>query len=179
MSRIGKKPIPIPKGVEIKISDGLVSIKGPKGNISRIIHPKVTIKVGGENVLVSVEDGSREARALHGLYGALVSNMVSGVIKEFEKVLEIVGVGYRAEMKGRSIVFNLGFSHPINFELPDGINAAIDKSKITLLGIDKELLGLTAAKIRGLRPPEPYKGKGIRYSDEHIRKKAGKTGAKV
>lgn len=179
MSRIGKKPIPIPKGVEIKISDGLVSVKGPKGNISRIIHPKVTIEVGGENILVSVEDGARETRALHGLYGALVSNMVSGVIKEFEKVLEIVGVGYRAEMKGRSIVFNLGFSHPINFPLPDGISAAVDKSKITLLGIDKELLGLTAAKIRGLRPPEPYKGKGIRYSDEHIRKKAGKTGAKV
>lgn len=179
MSRIGKKPIPIPKGVEVKINDGSVTVKGPKGTISRGIHPKVQIKTGGENVLVTVEDGARETRALHGLYGALVSNMVSGVSKEFEKVLEIVGVGYRAEVKGRAILFNLGFSHPINFDLPDGISAAIDKNKITLLGIDKELLGRTAAKIRGLRPPEPYKGKGIRYSDEHIRKKAGKTGAKV
>ena len=128
--------------------------------------------------MVTVADGSRESRSLHGLYGALISNMVSGVGKEFEKVLEIVGVGYRAEVKDQSIVLNLGFSHPINFDLPEGISAAIDKNKITLLGIDKELLGRTAAKIRGLRPPEPYKGKGMRYTDEHIRKKAGKTGAK-
>ena len=178
MSRIGKKPIPIPKGVEVKISDGSVSIKGPKGSISRPTHAKVGIEVGEGNILVTVADGSRESRSLHGLYGALISNMVSGVSKEFEKVLEIVGVGYRAEVKDRSIVLNLGFSHPINFDLPEGISAAIDKNKITLLGIDKELLGRTAAKIRGLRPPEPYKGKGIRYTDEHIRKKAGKTGAK-
>jgi len=178
MSRIGKKPIPIPKGVEVSISDGSVAVKGPKGSISRPTHPKIGIEVGEGSVLVSVADESRESRSLHGLYGALISNMVSGVGKEFEKVLEIVGVGYRAEVKDQSIVFNLGFSHPINFALPEGISAAIDKNKITLLGIDKELLGRTAATIRGLRPPEPYKGKGLRYTDEHIRKKAGKTGAK-
>ena len=178
MSRIGKKPIPIPKGVEVKINGGSVFVKGPKGEISRTIHPKVNIEVGGGNVLITVEDGNRETRAIHGLYGALVSNMVSGVSKEFQKALEIVGVGYRGEVKGRAILFNLGFSHPIHFEIPDGINASIEKNKISLFGIDKELLGRTAAKIRGLRPPEPYKGKGIRYSDEHIRKKAGKTGAK-
>ena len=178
MSRIGKKPIPIPKGVEVKINDGSVTVKGPKGSISRLTHAKVGIEVGEGNVLVSVADGSRQSRSLHGLYGALISNMVSGVSKEFAKVLEIVGVGYKAEVKDRSIVLNLGFSHPVNFDLPDGVSAAIDKNKVTLLGIDKELLGQTAAKIRGLRPPEPYKGKGIRYTDEHIRKKAGKTGAK-
>ncbi|MCJ7808892.1 MAG: 50S ribosomal protein L6 [Desulfobulbaceae bacterium] len=178
MSRIGKKPIPIPKGVEVKINDGSVTVKGPKGSISRLTHAKVGIEVGEGNVMVSVADGSRGSRSLHGLYGALISNMVSGVSKEFEKVLEIVGVGYKAEVKDRSIVLNLGFSHPVNFDLPDGISAAIDKNKITLLGIDKELLGQTAAKIRGLRPPEPYKGKGLRYTGEHIRKKAGKTGAK-
>ena len=178
MSRIGKKPIPIPKGVEVKITDGSVTVKGPKGSISRSTHAKVGIEVGEGNVLLSVADGSRESRSLHGLYGALISNMVSGVSKEFEKVLEIVGVGYRAEVKDQSVVLNLGFSHPINFNLPEGISAAVDKNKITLLGIDKELLGRTAAKIRGLRPPEPYKGKGLRYTDEHVRKKAGKTGAK-
>ena len=178
MSRIGKKPISIPKGVEVKINDGSIAVKGPKGSISRPTHPKVGIKMGEGVALVSVADSSRECRCLHGLYGALISNMVSGVSKEFEKALEIVGVGYRAEVKDQSIVLNLGFSHPINFDLPEGISAAIDKSKITLLGIDKELLGRTAARLRGLRPPEPYKGKGLRYTDEQIRKKAGKTGAK-
>ncbi len=178
MSRIGKKPIPIPKGVEVAVNDGSVTVKGPKGSISRPTHQKVGIEVADGNVLVSVEDATRESRSLHGLYGALIANMVSGVSKEFEKVLEIVGVGYRAEVQDRSIIFNIGFSHPIQFQLPEGISASIEKNKISLSGIDKELLGRTAAKIRGLRPPEPYKGKGLRYTTEHIRKKAGKTGAK-
>ncbi len=177
MSRIGKRPIPIPKGVEVKLDGDLLTVKGPKGKLERRINPKVQIKVDDQNIFVSVKDKTREVAALHGLFGALIWNMVSGVTKGFEKVLEIVGVGYRAELKGRTAVFNLGYSHPINFELPEGIEARIDKTKIYLSGIDKELLGMTAAKIRSLRSPEPYKGKGIKYEDEVIRRKAGKAGA--
>jgi large subunit ribosomal protein L6 len=127
--------------------------------------------------LITARDNLRETRALHGLFGALVSNMVTGVTKGFEKGLEIVGVGYRAELKGRTAIFNLGYSNPINFELPDGIDANVEKNKIVLTGIDKELVGRTAAKIRSLRKPEPYKGKGVKYVDEMIRRKAGKAGA--
>jgi large subunit ribosomal protein L6 len=177
MSRIGKRPIPIPKGVEVKLDGDILTVKGPKGKLERRINPKVQIKVDDQDLFVSVKDKTREVGALHGLFGALIWNMVTGVTKGFEKVLEIVGVGYRAELKGRTAVFNLGYSHPINFELPEGIEARIDKAKIYLSGIDKELLGVTAAKIRSLRSPEPYKGKGIKYEDEVIRRKAGKAGA--
>lgn len=177
MSRIGKRPIPIPKDVEVKIQGDLLSVKGPKGELKRRVHPNISVSKDGDQISVHTADESREGRSLHGLFGALIYNMVIGVTKGFEKVLEIVGVGYRAELKGRTAVFNLGYSHPINFQLPDGIDANIEKSRIVLKGIDKELLGMTAAKIRGLRAPEPYKGKGIRYADEIIRKKAGKTGA--
>ena len=177
MSRIGKRPISIPKDVEVKIQRDLVSVKGPKGELKRRVHPDISVSKDGDKVSVHTAYESREARSLHGLFGALISNMVIGVTKGFEKVLEIVGVGYRAELKGRTAVFNLGYSHPINFQLPDGIDANIEKSRIVLKGIDKELLGMTAAKIRGLRAPEPYKGKGIKYSDEIVRKKAGKAGA--
>jgi len=177
MSRIGKRPIPIPKDVEVKIQGDLLSVKGPKGELKRRVHPNVSVRKDGNQISVHTADESREARSLHGLFGALIYNMVIGVTKGFEKVLEIVGVGYRVELKGRTAVFNLGYSHPINFQLPDGIEANIQKSKIVLSGIDKELLGMTAAKIRGLRAPEPYKGKGIKYADEIIRKKAGKAGA--
>ncbi len=177
MSRIGKKPILIPKDVKIKLEGDTIKVKGPKGELSRKIHPRVQVNIDGDNVMVSVADETRENLSLHGLFRILIDNMVTGVTKGFERVLEIVGVGYRAELKGRTAVFNLGYSHPINFELPDGIDAKIEKTKVILNGIDKELLGKTAAKIRGFRKPEPYKGKGIKYADEMIRRKAGKTGA--
>ena len=178
MSRIGKQPIPITKDVEVKINGDMVTVKGPKGVLERRIHKKIGVEINGENILITASDNLRETRALHGLFGALLSNMVTGVSKGFEKALEIVGVGYRAELNGRTAVFNLGYSNPVNFELPDGIDANVDKNKIVLTGIDKELLGRTAAKIRSLRPPEPYKGKGVKYADENIRRKAGKAGAK-
>lgn len=177
MSRIGKQPIPINKDVEVKINGDMVTVKGAKGVLERRIHKKIGVEINDGNILLTARDNLRETRALHGLFGALVSNMVMGVSKGFEKALEIVGVGYRAELKGRTVIFNLGYSNPINFELPDGIDANVDKSKIVLTGIDKELLGRTAAKIRSLRPPEPYKGKGVKYLDENIRRKAGKAGA--
>jgi large subunit ribosomal protein L6 len=177
MSRIGKRPISIPADVDVTVDGDHIRVKGPKGELKRSVHPKISVKRDGDALLVVVNDESREARSLHGLFGALVSNMVTGVTKGFEKPLEIVGVGYRVELKGRTAVFSLGYSHPINFELPEGIDATIEKSKIVLSGIDKELLGMTAAKIRGLRAPEPYKGKGIKYADELIRRKAGKAGA--
>jgi len=178
MSRIGKKPIQIPKGVTIDLKDDLLSVKGPKGGLQRKIHPKVSLQVDDDQILVSVQDNARETNALHGLYGALIANMVTGVSQGFEKVLEIVGIGYRAELSGSVATFHLGYSHPIKYELPKGVYAKIERSKITLTGIDKEILGMTAAKIRGFRKPEPYKGKGIKYAEEYIRRKAGKTGAK-
>ena len=177
MSRIGKQPIPIEKGVEVKVNGDMLTVKGPKGVLERRIHNKIGVEVNGGDVLITARDNLRETRALHGLFGALVSNMVTGVTKGFEKGLEIVGVGYRAELKGRTAIFNLGYSNPINFELPDGIDANVQKNKIVLTGIDKELVGRTAAKIRSLRKPEPYKGKGVKYVDEMIRRKAGKAGA--
>ncbi|MEJ2588124.1 MAG: 50S ribosomal protein L6 [Deltaproteobacteria bacterium] len=178
MSRIGKRPVPIPKDVEIKIQGDRLSVKGPKGELNQEIHPNVGIKQDNGTIFVDVEGNTRKDSALHGLFGALISNMVQGVTKGFERSLEIVGVGYKAESKGRSIVFNIGYSNPVTFDLPQGIDAAIEKNKVTLTGIDKELVGRTAAKIRGLRPPESYKGKGIKYTDEKIRRKAGKAGAK-
>jgi large subunit ribosomal protein L6 len=177
MSRIGKQPIPVIKGVEVKITGNMVTVKGPKGVLELRIHKKIGVEINSENILITARDNLRETRALHGLFGALVSNMVAGVSKGFERVLEIVGVGYRSELKGRTVILNLGYSNPVNFELPDGIDANVDKNKIVLTGIDKELLGRTAAKIRSLRPPEPYKGKGVKYADENIRRKAGKAGA--
>jgi len=178
MSRIGKKPISIPNGVEISVDNGLLTVKGPKGKLTRQMHPRVSVTAGKDEIAVSVSDESRESRAIHGLSRMLVANMVTGVSTGFEKALEIVGVGYRAELQGKTAILNVGYSQPVHFELPEGVEAKIDKTKITLSSIDKELLGLTAAKIRGVRKPEPYKGKGIRYADEVIRRKAGKTGVK-
>ena len=177
MSRIGKRPIPITKDVEVKMNGDMMTVKGPKGVLQRRIHNKIKVEINDENLLLSVSDNHRETRALHGLFGALILNMVTGVTKGFERALEIVGVGYRAELTGRPAILNLGYSNPVHFELPDGIDANVDKNKVLLMGIDKELLGRTAAKIRSLRKPEPYKGKGIKYADEMIRRKAGKAGA--
>lgn len=178
MSRIGKKPISIPNGVEISVDNGLLTVKGPKGKLTRQMHPRVSVTAGKDEIAVSVSDESRDSKAIHGLSRMLVANMVTGVSTGFEKALEIVGVGYRAELQGKTAILNVGYSQPVHFELPEGVEAKIDKTKITLSSIDKELLGLTAAKIRGVRKPEPYKGKGIRYADEVIRRKAGKTGVK-
>ena len=176
MSRIGKMPIQIPKDVKVDIKDDIISIKGPKGELKRTINPRVSLNIENDQILVTINDNSKESNACHGLFRALVANMVKGVSKGFERILE--SVGYRAEVAGRSATFHLGYSHPIVYELPQGINASIDKSKITLSGIDKELLGRTAAKIRSFRKPEPYKGKGIKYAEEVIKRKAGKSGAR-
>lgn len=178
MSRIGKQPILIPENVEIKLEGNLLRVKGPKGELERLIDPKVQVKIDGDRILVLASDQSRQSRSLHGLFTVLIGNMVTGVSNGFVKVLEIAGVGYRAELKGRTAVFSLGYSHPVDFELPEGIEADVERTKVVLKSIDKELLGLTAAKIRSFRPPEPYKGKGIKYADEKIRRKAGKAGAK-
>ncbi|MBN2125357.1 MAG: 50S ribosomal protein L6 [Deltaproteobacteria bacterium] len=178
MSRTGKKPIPIPGGVTVEFEGELLRVKGPKGELRKQIHPKVAVKIENDHVLVSIQENDKATRSLHGLSRALIANMVTGVSRGFERVLEIVGVGYRAELSGRTAVLHLGYSHPVNFELPAGIDANIERTKITLTGIDKELLGRTAAKIRSFRAPEPYKGKGVKYAEETIRRKAGKTGAK-
>ncbi len=177
MSRIGKMPISIPTGVEFKMDGDFIIIKGPKGELKRRINPMIKADKDGDKIILSVTEETKKSRSLHGLFRVLIANMVVGVTEGFERVLDIVGVGYRAELKGRTAIFNLGYSHPINFDLPNGIDAKIDKSRIYLTGIDRELLGMTAAKIRSFRKPEPYKGKGIRYAEETIRRKAGKTGA--
>lgn len=184
MSRIGKLPIPIPAGVTVQIKDGLVSVKGPRGELSQELRPEVSAEMDGNELLVKRADDSRQARAFHGLFRSLVANMVTGVTSGFTKKLELHGVGYRAGMEkvqgDDCIVFKkgeLGLSHPIYFALPEGINAKIeDRTKIVLEGNDKALVGLVAAKIRALKPPDAYKGKGIRYSDETVRLKEGKRG---
>jgi large subunit ribosomal protein L6 len=177
MSRVGKMPITIPDGVDVVLEGDSVKVKGPKGELRRRIHPKIKVEIDGGRITLTPGDESKESMSLYGLSRMLVYNMVTGVSSGFQKVLEIVGVGYRAEMKGRTAVLNLGYSHPVEFPLPEGIDAAVDRGKLIVSGIDKELLGLTCAKIRAFRPPEPYKGKGVRYAGEMIRRKAGKAGA--
>jgi len=178
MSRIGKKPIPLTKDVKVHMDGDILKVKGPKGELERWIHPGVRVNVDGDQVTVSVSEETREAKSFHGLFRILVANMVTGVTNGFERVLEIVGVGYRAEVKDRTAVLHLGYSHPVKFDLPEGIEAKVDKSRVVLTGIDKELLGRVAAKIRNFRAPDSYKGKGIRYANEVVRKKAGKAGSK-
>jgi large subunit ribosomal protein L6 len=179
MSRVGKKPIAIPDKVKISYQKRLLVVEGQKGKLSRPIHPAVDLKIenGVMNVTLVAED--RTSRALHGLTRSLVANMIHGVNQGYERVLEIVGIGYRAELSGRRIVLHVGYSNPVAFDLPEGVTAAIEKNNIIkLYSINKETLGLTAAAIRRIRPPEPYKGKGIKYAEEYIRRKAGKTGTK-
>ena len=175
MSRIGKMPIPISKEISVGLQGDVLTVKGPKGQLQRKINPIVELGIEDEVIHVSVREETRDSKALHGLHRALIANMVQGVSKGFHRELEIIGVGYRAEVSGRKATFHLGYSHPIEYELPEGIDAKIDKAKITLSGIDKELIGMTAAKIRSFRKPEPYKGKGIKYAEERIRRKAGKA----
>jgi large subunit ribosomal protein L6 len=170
-------PVPVPSGVSIDIDGQDVKVKGPKGELNRQFHERVSISIEDGEAVVVREDDTRESRALHGLSRALLANMVEGVNDGFKKELEVVGVGYRAVMKGSDIEMQLGFSHPVNFSAPDGITFEVpEPTKIVITGIDKELVGQVAANIRKIRPPEPYKGKGVRYSGEHIRRKAGKAG---
>lgn len=178
MSRIGKKPVPIPAGVEVKVGAEAVQIKGPKGTLSTPVHPAVSYAVEGSEIVVSRVDDSRLARGQHGLRRTLLANCVEGVTKGFQKALDVIGVGYKVAVQGKSVVLTVGFSHPVEFPLPVGIDAAVEGNKLTITGIDKQLVGEVAAQIRRVRPPEPYKGKGIKYVDEIIRRKAGKSGSK-
>lgn len=179
MSRIGKLPIEIAKGVKLSFDDSVLSVQGPMGKLSRRIMQNVTLNISDSTVTVTCNDTTTAARSAHGLTRTLINNMVTGVTKGFQKSLEINGVGYRAEVKGKELLLNLGFSHPVSFEIPEGINIEVDKmTKLLVKGYDKEQVGQTAAKIRSFRPPEPYKGKGIKYADETILRKAGKTGKK-
>jgi large subunit ribosomal protein L6 len=179
MSRIGKRIIPLPKGVEVKAANGEIQVKGPKGRLQRRQPPKsvVTVDAAGVHV-VPTADASREASKMQGLTRALINNMVVGVSKGFSRTLELVGVGYRADVQGKKLLLNVGYSHQVEFPLPDGITAKVEEkqTRIVLEGIDIELLGETAAVVRRFRPPEPYKGKGIRYQGEKVRQKAGKAG---
>lgn len=179
MSRVGKKPISIPSKVKVVVTEGDVLVQGPRGELHRVFPPQLAITVAENRITVQPQEESQKVKALFGLFRTLLANMVKGVSDGFERVLEIQGVGYRAEVQGRQLILNLGYSHPVPFELPEGISAQVEKqTKLTLSGIDKDLLGLTAARIRRFRPPEPYKGKGIKYQEEKIRRKVGKTGSK-
>ncbi|MCK5513137.1 MAG: 50S ribosomal protein L6 [Deltaproteobacteria bacterium] len=179
MSRIGKMPITIPDGVKVAIDNSLVKVDGPKGHLAQRVPPGIGVSVEKGVVAISNKSSQKKSSALHGLTRSLIFNMVTGVSKGFEKSLELVGIGYRAELKGTALHLSLGYSHPVRFELPKGITAKLEKqTKITIEGIDKQLVGETAAIIRSFKKPEPYKGKGIKYVDERIMRKAGKTGAK-
>ncbi len=177
MSRIGRKPIPLPAGVQATIEEGTVHVQGPRGSLATALPPGIHFEKK-DSTLVAVRQNDSQS-ALHGLARSLVANAVLGVSRGFQKELEIVGLGYRAENKGRMVVFSLGFSHPIEFPVPEGIQVAVEKqTRLIVSGADKQKVGQVAANIRGLRPPEPYKQKGIRYVGEKLKKKVGKTGAK-
>jgi len=172
MSRVGKKPIEIPSGVEVKVDDNQVSVKGPKGALTYATRPEVKVEVKEGKILVSLL--KEDALAFWGLTRAIIANMVKGVVSGYEKKLEITGVGFRANVEGQDLVLNIGFSHPVKIKAPEGISFSVGKNIITVSGIDKGLVGQIAAKIRKTRPPEPYKGKGIKYITEQIRRKEGK-----
>jgi large subunit ribosomal protein L6 len=177
MSRVGLKKITIPNGVNVKVNPDNVQVKGPKGENQKALRPEIKVDVQGTEIAVSRASDDRFVRSLHGLTRNEIQNMIVGVTQGFEKVLEINGVGFRAAVQGRVLVLNLGYSHPINFELPKGIDATVEKqTTVTIKGIDRYLVGQVAANIRALREPEPYKGKGIKYKDERIIRKEGKTG---
>ncbi|RJR10332.1 50S ribosomal protein L6 [Candidatus Parcubacteria bacterium] len=176
MSRVGKKPVEIPQGVEVKVNNFQVNVKGPKGSLQLDLPKGVSAEVKDNQVLLSVNNpDAGDDKALWGLARSLVNNTVLGVTKGFSKELEINGVGFKVALQGKKLVLNVGFSHPVEYNLPEGISAEVEKNSIKLMGIDKQLLGQTAAEIRGIKKPEPYKGKGIKYVDEQIRRKAGKV----
>jgi large subunit ribosomal protein L6 len=179
MSRIGKRPITIPSGVTVTVTGQTVNVKGSKGELSRTLPAEVSVEQDGSTVVVARRNDSRAARERHGLSRTLVANMVEGVSKGFEKRLEIQGVGYRAAVNGQKLTMNLGYSHPVEFEPPTGVQFKVEgNTNVTVTGIDKEVVGNMAAKVRAARPPEPYKGKGVRYAGEKVRRKAGKSGKK-
>ncbi len=179
MSRIGKQPVQLPDKVVITLDGDTILVKGPKGQLDRKLHPAIDIEINDNVLNVKTDLTDKKKLALQGLFRSLIFNMVTGVTTGYEKKLLLSGIGYRAETSGKKLVLNVGYSNPVNFELPDGISASVEKNtEITLTCIDKELLGQAAANIRAIRPPEPYKGKGIMYSDERIIRKAGKTAGK-
>jgi large subunit ribosomal protein L6 len=179
MSRIGRLPIPVPDGVTIDVQGQTVTVQGPKGSLTLTAHPAIQVQVEDRRVLCRRSSDEKAHRALHGLTRSLVRNMVDGVVKGFERRLELVGVGYRASLLGPNLNLALGFSHPIIYPVPKGIKVEVkDQTQVVVSGIDKQLVGAVAAKIRSFRPPEPYKGKGVKYAEERIRRKAGKAGAK-
>jgi len=178
MSRIGKKPIPIPDKVKVEVSGGLVGVEGPKGKLSLRLHPSMMVRAEARQLVCVRPSDNKLHRSLHGLTRTLVANMIEGVTRGFEKKLEMIGVGYRASLQGRNLTLMLGYSHPIVFPLPEGIQVGVESQNLlTVSGADKQQVGEVAAKIRSLRPPEPYKGKGVKYVTERIRRKAGKAGA--
>jgi len=180
MSRVGSTPITVPSGVEVTVTDGVVEVTGPKGDLSQTIDPRIMVSVDDGVVTLTRSDEERQSRALHGLSRALVNNMVIGVTEGYAKELQAVGVGYRAILRGSTLELQVGFSHPVTIEAPDGIEFEVpEPTRIFVRGIDKQLVGQVAADIRAVRPPEPYKGKGIRYVDEYVRRKAGKAGVAV
>jgi large subunit ribosomal protein L6 len=177
MSRIGRKELEVPKGVDVKVAAGVVRVKGPKGELSKAVHPRISVKVENGRVQVGRSSEDKADKALHGMVRNEIKNMVEGVSQGYERVLEISGVGFRAQVQGKKILMSLGYTHPIEFPLPTGVDAAVEKQTVvTLKGVDKQLVGQTAAKIRAMREPEPYKGKGIKYAGERIIRKEGKTG---
>lgn len=178
MSRIGKKPIPFSDRVKVEIAGGSVSVEGPKGKLSLRLHPSMAVKMEGSQLHCIRPSDNKLHRSLHGLTRTLIANMIEGVTKGFEKKMEMIGVGYRASVQGRNLALMLGYSHPLIFPLPEGINVSVESQNLlTVSGADKQQVGEVAAKIRSLRPPEPYKGKGVKYAGERIRRKAGKAGA--
>jgi large subunit ribosomal protein L6 len=180
MSRIGRKPVRIPKGVTVTVDGGRITVKGPRGELTRPVPPEMTVTVTDGELRVARPSDDDRHRALHGLARALINNMVLGVTGGFSRQLEIQGVGYKAEANPKGVRLTVGFTHPVQYQAPPGIKISVENNTlVTVEGIDKELVGQVAAELRGVRPPEPYKGKGIRYKDEPVRRKAGKTGAKT
>ncbi|RLK63836.1 50S ribosomal protein L6 [Atopobacter sp. AH10] len=177
MSRIGNKVIVVPNGVEVKDQDRTITVKGPKGEMSFSYSDALTLTVEGNEISISRSSDKKDVRALHGTTRALINNMIIGVSEGFKKELDLIGVGYRAQLQGKKLVLNVGYSHPVEFELPEGITVEVpSNTKLIVSGYDKEAVGDFSAKVREVRPPEPYKGKGIRYTDEFVRRKEGKTG---
>jgi len=178
VSRIGKRPIPFDNKVEVSLKGDVLRVKGPKGALERTVHPKISVRIESNTIIVERKDDEKESKSLHGLFRALLSNMVVGVTTGFTKVLEVKGTGYKFELKGNKIGFALGFSHPVELEIPKGVTAEVKVNEITLTSADRQLLGDFAAKIKALRPVEPYKGKGVSYRGQVIRRKAGKAAGK-
>lgn len=178
MSRVGKRPVPIPQGVTVDVAHGSVSVKGPKGQLSEAMPSGIEVSVADGEVRVQRSDDRKQSRALHGLARALVANMIKGVTEQFSKELEIQGVGYRAEMQGKKLILSVGFSHPVEMQVPESLSVSVDRNVVVKIeGPSCQQVGQFAADVRSVRPPEPYKGKGIRYLDEHVRRKVGKAGA--